>query len=300
MPTRGRLAQPTQRGRRFGQIQKHASPFVPRFLASTTLHIPRSSSIQSDRMAGSKALGGLAAFFSVAQVAFAITIIVLVADQLWPGSGYYSGCYWDYSVTPAVEYCGTWYNRGAAGSRLTATPASFSFTPLSRLHPRLSASFAHSGICLMTNNSVNVCRYSYAAAAIGIVAALVTACAMCMPPAATMLAALFGALWWLAYAITATVYSKDVNNQEWSLVIGQGTAAERTVTVPYSYPRGNYRTMVYALAWTTFSCCVVVMVLAVAMMKGGKKAAQPAADKPYMAEEPVKPAGNPPATYQTV
>ena len=112
----------------------------------------------------------------------------------------------------------------------------------------------------MTNNSVNVCRYSYAAAAIGIVAALVTACAMvrtvcdsrplsrlppwaavrdalcglpcpfglaaafvpaasllwprlrhieltdclptplllllqCMPPAATMLAALFGALW---------------------------------------------------------------------------------------------------------
>lgn len=30
----------------------------------------------------------------------------------------------------------------------------------------------------MTNNSVNVCRYSYATAAIGIVAALVTACAM--------------------------------------------------------------------------------------------------------------------------
>ncbi len=31
------------------------------------------------------------------------------------------------------------------------------------------------------------------------------------------------------------------------MVIGEGTAAERTVTIPYSYPRGNYRTMVYAL-----------------------------------------------------
>lgn len=28
------------------------------------------------------------------QIAFAITIIALVADQLWPGSGYYSGCFW--------------------------------------------------------------------------------------------------------------------------------------------------------------------------------------------------------------
>ena len=35
-----------------------------------------------------------------------------------------------------------------------------------------------SGICLMTNNSINVCRYSYAAAAIGIVASLVMVFAM--------------------------------------------------------------------------------------------------------------------------
>lgn len=35
-----------------------------------------------------------------------------------------------------------------------------------------------SGMCLMTDNSINVCRYSYAAAAIGIVAAVVMLCAM--------------------------------------------------------------------------------------------------------------------------
>lgn len=35
-----------------------------------------------------------------------------------------------------------------------------------------------SGVCLMTDNSVNVCRYSYAAAAIGIVASLVMVFAM--------------------------------------------------------------------------------------------------------------------------
>ncbi|KAI7843742.1 hypothetical protein COHA_002640 [Chlorella ohadii] len=186
-------------------------------------------------MAGSsKAVGALCAFLSVAEIAFAITIIALVADQLWPGAGSYYGCYWDYSVVPAQEYCGTWYNEG---------------------------------VCLLTANSVNVCRYSYAASAIGIVAALITVFAMCLPPVATLLAGLFGSIWWLAYAITATVYSKDVNNQDFSVVIGAGTAAERTVTIPYSFPRGNYRTMVYALAWTTFCCCMVVMALAFAMMK---------------------------------
>ncbi len=34
------------------------------------------------------------------------------------------------------------------------------------------------GVCLLTANSVNVCRYSYAASAIGIVAALITVFAM--------------------------------------------------------------------------------------------------------------------------
>lgn len=28
------------------------------------------------------------------QIAFAIAIIALVADQLWPGAGSYYGCYW--------------------------------------------------------------------------------------------------------------------------------------------------------------------------------------------------------------
>ena len=37
----------------------------------------------------------------------------------------------------------------------------------------------------------------------------------------------------LLYFLPA-VYSKDVNDQEWSLTIGQGTAAERTITVPFS------------------------------------------------------------------
>ena len=44
------------------------------------------------------------------QIAFAITIIVLVADQLWPGTGYYSGCYYDYSVSPPVQTCGDWWS----------------------------------------------------------------------------------------------------------------------------------------------------------------------------------------------
>ncbi|PRW57746.1 peroxin 13 [Chlorella sorokiniana] len=211
-------------------------------------------------MAGSnKALGALAAFLSVAEIAFAITIIVLVADQLWPGAGSYYGCYWDYSQSPAQQYCGTWTS---------------------------------SGVCLMTDNSVNVCRYSYAAAAIGIVAAIITVFAMCLPPVATLLAGLFGSIWWLAYAITATAYSKDVNNQEFSV-----TLAGQTVTIPWGYPRGNYRTMVYALAWTTFCCCMVVMALAFAMMKGkGKEEGESYANKNGHIEDPVKPAGNPPAT----
>lgn len=44
-----------------------------------------------------------------------------------------------------------------------------------------------------------------------------------------------------------TVYSKDLNSEQIEFTIGAGTAAQRTVTIPYSYPRANYRTMVYAL-----------------------------------------------------
>lgn len=44
-----------------------------------------------------------------------------------------------------------------------------------------------------------------------------------------------------------TVYSKDLNSEQIEFTIGAGTAAQRTVTIPYSYPRGDYRTMVYAL-----------------------------------------------------
>lgn len=50
-----------------------------------------------------------------------------------------------------------------------------------------------------------------------------------------------------------------------------------------------------------FACTMLpTQTVPLTLRRGGKKAAQPAADKPYMAEEPVKPAGNPPATYQTV
>lgn len=51
----------------------------------------------------------------------------------------------------------------------------------------------------------------------------------------------------LTSRLCTAVYSHNVDNQEWSLTLGQGTAAERTITVPYGYPRGKYRTMVYAL-----------------------------------------------------
>lgn len=215
-------------------------------------------------VASNKAAGGLIAFMSVAVIAFAITIIALVADKLWPGVGSYYGCYWDYTQNPPVETCGT---------------------------------YTTTGICLMTSNSVNVCWYSYAAGAIGIVAALITAFAIFLPPVTTLVAGMFGSIWWLAYAITATVYSKDLNSEQIEFTIGAGTAAQRTVTIPYSYPRGDYRTMVYALAWTTFCCSLVVMALAFVMMRSESKSETTSyADKDSKAEDPVKPTGNPPAT----
>lgn len=65
MPPRRLLCALTQRGRvQIWQILEHASHLV----SSLSGFAPRSSSLQPDRMAGSKALGGLAAFFSVAQV----------------------------------------------------------------------------------------------------------------------------------------------------------------------------------------------------------------------------------------
>ena len=48
----------------------------------------------------------------------------------------------------------------------------------------------------------------------------------------------------------SAVYSHNVDNMEVELKTRLGT-----VTVPYGYPRGNYRTMVYALASPQFSLC---------------------------------------------
>ena len=45
------------------------------------------------------------------------------------------------------------------------------------------------------------------------------------------------------------VYSHNVSNMEVELKTPVGT-----VTVPYGYPRGNYRTMVYALVCPNFLC----------------------------------------------
>ena len=56
----------------------------------------------------------------------------------------------------------------------------------------------------LQNNSINVCRYSYSAAVIGIVFLIPIMCAPCLPGVAIVLLSAFQFIWWLAYAITAT------------------------------------------------------------------------------------------------
>ncbi|PSC67460.1 flagellar associated [Micractinium conductrix] len=193
----------------------------------------------------SKAVGGVVALFSAAVIGFAITIIVLVAEELWPGSGYYDACFTDYSVEPPITTCGTYYS---------------------------------SGICLMTNNSVNICRYSYSAAGIGIFAAAVTLCAMCMPAAVSVVMSLFQAVWWLGYAITVTVYNDNVSNMEFTLDTPKGP-----LTRAFGLPGGHWRNIVIALAWTAFAVCALCVPLS---FKAGNEDSE--ADAPREHEEEVK------------
>ncbi|KAL4856130.1 hypothetical protein ACK3TF_003282 [Chlorella vulgaris] len=165
----------------------------------------------------------LLSFLSVAEVAFAVTIIVLIADQLWPGNGYLTIC------NDITGVCATGY---------------------------------YEGVCLLTNNSVNVCAYGYAASAIGGIVSLVCIFAPCMPAMVACVLCLINSLWYLAWSITLTVYNSKVSDST-------------SVVFPDGYPRGHYRNIVIAVSWTMYACAAVSVLLA-AKMRMDAKTAKPA------------------------
>ncbi|KAL4448523.1 hypothetical protein ABPG75_005742 [Micractinium tetrahymenae] len=201
-----------------------------------------------------KGPAALIAFFGLTCIALSITIIVLIAEELYPGSGYYQVYY----------------------------PATNSYSPV----------FYIDGACLMTNNSVNVCRYGYAVGAIGALSSIVLLVAMCAPPFITVLMSIFNSIWYLAFAITATVYNNNI---------------EGDMSIPQNIRMYNekYRRDVYALAWTCFAVSFVSLPLALAIKKKEAQHYEPE-DKPMAgtAPYPAPGAGYPPASqpagYPTV
>eukprot|EP00887_Chlorella_sp_A99_P002342 scaffold10.g2342.t1 len=102
-------------------------------------------------------------------------------------------------------------------------------------------------ICLMTTNSINVCAYSWAAAAIGIVAAVaLVVAALAGSRAGAASVSLFLAVWYLALAITINVYSNKADNHTFT------TSAGLELRLPL--PQHKYRRDCYALAYTSFAC----------------------------------------------
>lgn len=166
--------------------------------------------------ANNKAQGAIIAFFGLVCVALCITTIVLISTELYPGSGYYQVYY------PST---GTY-----------------------------SATFYVEGQCLMTNNSVNVCRYGYAVGAIGACSSIVLMLALCAPPVVSVLMALFNFVWFMAWGITSTVYSDNI----------EGDDSIPQLVRDYN---SKYRHDVYALAWTMFAVSVVSLPLALMMKK---------------------------------
>lgn len=173
------------------------------------------------------------------------TIIVLIAQELYPGSGYYQVYY----------------------------PATNSYSPV----------FYLEGTCLMSNNSINVCRYGYAVGAIGALSSIVLLVAICAPPFITVIISIFNSIWYLAFAITATVYSNNIKDD---------------TSIPENVRLYNdkYRKDVYALAWTCFAVSLVSLPLALASKKKTPQYEEKpmAGDAPYPAAyPPSQPAGYP-------
>lgn len=194
-----------------------------------------------------KTCGAAAAFFGLVVCALSITTIVLISTQLYPGQGTYSVYY---PVT------GTYTN------------------------------FYLEGTCLMTTNSVNVCRYGYSVGAIGALAAIASMAAMCAPAMVTLLISAFQTVWFLAWSITATVYSNNL----------EGDDSLPQIVRDY---HSGYRRDVYAMAWTCFALSIVSIPLALAMKKSEDGAYAAPAQKNLPGEKPVtyetQPAGYPAA-----
>ncbi|KAL4452765.1 hypothetical protein ABPG75_008427 [Micractinium tetrahymenae] len=192
----------------------------------------------SKMISAARGPAALVAFFGLVCVALCITTIVLIADNLYPGAGWYQ------VYLPALG--------------VTSQP------------------FYLNGACLMTNNGINVCRYGYSVAAIGILSSLLVMAAMCAPAILTIIMSAFNSIWFLAWAITATVYSDNF-------------ASDESIPREIREYNAKYRRDVYALAWTMFSVSFVSLALSCALRK---KEAAP--EKPLPGTAPV-PASEPDA-----
>ncbi|KAL4420918.1 hypothetical protein ABPG77_001401 [Micractinium sp. CCAP 211/92] len=170
----------------------------------------------NNMMSAARGPAALVAFFGVVCFALCITTIVLIADNLYPGAGTYQ------VYLPALGV--------------------------------YSQPFYLDGTCLMTNNSINVCRYGYSVAAIGMLSSLVLLAALCAPAILTILMSAFNTIWFMAWAITSTVYSNNF-------------AGDDTIPQAVRDYNGKYRRDVFALAWTMFSVSLVSLVLAFACKK---------------------------------
>jgi len=141
------------------------------------------------------------------------------------------------------------------------------------------------GRCLMTNNGVNICRYGYSVGAIGACSSIVLMLAMCAPPVLSILMSVFNSIWFLAWAITSTVYSDNF-------------ASDESIPQPVRDYNAKYRTDVYALAWTCFAISLVSVPLAMSMKKGKPKSVD---DKPLPGTQPPPaPEATQPAGYPVV
>lgn len=137
-------------------------------------------------------------------------------------------------------------------------------------------------ICLMTTNSINVCAYSWAAAAIGIVAAVaLVVAALAGSRAGAASVSLFLAVWYLALAITINVYSNKADNHTFT------TSAGLELRLPL--PQHKYRRDCYALAYTSFACSLVA--LACAALLGPREKEEEAGYRAHGASAAPPPAG---------
>lgn len=97
------------------------------------------------------------------------------------------------------------------------------------------------GTCYFDTTTVNVCRYGFAVCIISFLVSIIMLFALCRPPVAIGGMAVFGTIWWLAYAITVSVYNNAV---------ADGT------------PEGHFRGTVVGLSWACFVCELITFLLA--------------------------------------